>query len=208
MHTDHTTGTRPLVLYIHGKGGTPAEAEQYRPLFPGWDVVGLAYTAATPWEAAAEFPAAFARLTAGRDRVILVANSIGAYFSLCALPQEQLRRAYFISPMVDMEGLILRMMGWAKVSEDELREKGTIPTDFGEPLSWDYLCYVRSHPIRWTVPTEILYGGRDDLTDRETITAFAEAHGCRLTVMEDGEHWFHTPEQLAFLAAWIRETMG
>jgi hypothetical protein len=27
-------------------------------------------------------------------------------------------------------------------------------------------------------------------------------HFCYVTIMPDGEHWFHTPEQLAFLKAW------
>lgn len=201
MRKEKTT----LVLYIHGQGGTAEEAAHYRPLFPGCDVVGLAYQAATPWEATGEFPAAFARLSAGYDRVILIANSIGAYFSMGALPQEKLERAYFISPIVDMERLIGSMMAWAKVSEADLREQGTIETAFGETLSWDYLCYVRSHPLPWTVPTEILYGGQDHLTDRATITAFAQAHGAGLTVMETGEHWFHTEAQMAVLDEWIRE---
>ncbi len=192
-----------LVLYIHGKGGTADEAEHYKPLFPGCDVIGLNYRAETPWDAKSELPAAFQRLSSGYDRVILLANSIGAYFSMCALPQEKLQKAYFISPIVDMEKLIGSMMRWANVSEDDLREKKTIETAFGETLSWEYLCYVRRHPLSWTVATEILYGRQDNLTDEETISAFADAQHARLIVMEDGEHWFHTPEQMKFLDAWI-----
>ena len=29
----------------------------------------------------------------------------------------------------------------------------------------------------------------------------------RLTVMENGEHWFHTAEQLAFLDGWVKEVL-
>lgn len=197
-----------LVVYVHGKGGSPAEAKHYRSLFPGWDVVGLNYRAATPWEAKTEFAAAFEKLAAGYCRVILIANSIGAYLSMGALPQKRLERAFFISPIVDMERLICDMMGWASVSEEELREKGTIETAFGETLSWQYLCYVRENPIRWAVPTEILYGGRDNLTARQTVSAFAAAHGAGLTVLEPGEHWFHTPEQMAFLDRWLNEKLA
>ena len=192
-----------LVLYIHGKGGTAEEAEHYKPAFPHCDVVGLDYKAETPWEAKAELPIAFEALATEYSRVILIANSIGAYFSMCALPQEKIARAYFISPVVDMEKLIGKMMNWANVSESELREKGNIETAFGERLSWEYLSYVRSHPIQWAVPTEILYGDKDNLTDRETIVAFADNHGASLTVMENGEHWFHTAEQMNFLDTWI-----
>ncbi len=96
------------------------------------------------------------------------------------------------------------MMLWANVTEQELAEKSEIPTDFGETLSWRYLLYVRAHPISWNVPTRILYGERDDLTSLETISAFAKRIGAELTVMPDGEHWFHTPEQMRFLDDWIR----
>ena len=196
---------RTLVFYIHGKGGTAEEAEHYQSNFPHCDVIGLDYSAETPWEAKTEFPAAVEALAEGYSHVILIANSIGAYFSMCALPQEKIEKAYFISPIVDMEKLIGNMMLWANVSEADLREKGMIETAFGETLSWEYLCWVRSYPIRWAVATEILYGGRDNLTDCETISAFANSHNASLTVMENGEHWFHTAEQMQFLDNWMRE---
>ena len=76
----------------------------------------------------------------------------------------------------------------------------------GETLSWDWLSDVRSHPLRWTVPTRILYGERDFLTPFETMSRFASTIGAPLTVMPGGEHWFHTPEQMAFLDRWIRKS--
>jgi pimeloyl-ACP methyl ester carboxylesterase len=102
-----------------------------------------------------------------------------------------------------MEKLITDMMLWANVSQQELQEKQTIETEFGETLSWEYLSYVRNNPIHWEVPTDILYGSKDNLTSLETITAFAKKHNAKLTVMEDGEHWFHTKEQMDFLNKWI-----
>ena len=116
-----------------------------------------------------------------------------------------IRCAYFISPVVDMEKLILDMMSWANVTEKELEEKGMIPTSFGEDLSWEYLCYVREHPVCWTVPIRILDGSRDNLRAHETISAFTETHGAELTVMEEGEHWFHTEGQVRFLDNWIKK---
>lgn len=62
---------------------------------------------------------------------------------------------------------------------------------------------MREHPIVWRVPTRILYGARDDLTSMDTIAAFARRIGAALTVMPDGEHWFHTEAQMRFLDAWI-----
>ena len=194
---------KELVLYIHGKGGCAGESEHYKPLFPECDVIGLEYQTFTPWETGKEIREAVTKLNEKYDSIILIANSIGAFFSMNAGINAMLRCAYFISPVVDMEQLILNMMSWADVTEKELEEKGSILTLFGEDLSWEYLCYVREHPVSWTVPTRILYGSRDNLTSYETISAFAETHGAELTVMEEGEHWFHTDEQMRFLDNWI-----
>ena len=94
---------------------------------------------------------------------------------------------------------------YAKMTEQELAEKREIATNFGETLSWEYLCYVRQHPIIWNVPTCILYGEHDNLTSIETVSAFAKRYHAKLTVMPGGEHWFHTEEQMQFLDHWVRE---
>ena len=190
-------------LYIHGKGGRAAESEHYKALLPECEVKGLDYRTFTPWETGAEIRAAVEGLNAKGKRVILVANSIGAYFSMNAGIDAMIEKAWFISPIVDMEKLITDMMRWADVTEAELEAGGTIHTSFGEDLSWNYLCYVRSHPMAWTAPTRILYGSLDDLTSLETITDFAKKHNAALTVMEGGEHWFHTEDQMRFLDNWI-----
>lgn len=122
---------------------------------------------------------------------------------MSSLDETLIDQAYFISPVVDMEQLILNMMQWAHVTEPELAEKQEIPTDFGETLSWSYLLYVRKHPISWKVPTRILYGAKDHLTSMETISAFSAQTGAELTVMPEGEHWFHTEEQMQFLDNWV-----
>ncbi len=192
-----------LILYIHGKGGSAAESERYRPLFPGCTVEGLDYRTFTPWETGGEIRRAVEERAAAYGRITLIANSIGAFFSMHAGVDALIRRAFFISPIVDMERLIRDMMLWANVSEAELAERGVVPTAFGEDLSWAYLRYVREHPVRWNVPTAILYGRNDNLTAYDTVAAFAKAHRASLTVMEDGEHWFHTDEQLRFLDDWI-----
>ena len=193
-----------LVVYVHGKGGSADEAEHYGPLFPGCEVAGFDYRAQTPWEARGEFPRYFEHLRADCDSLTLIANSIGAFFSMTSLLARHADRALFISPGVDMEKLIADMMARANVTEDELRARGEIKTGFGETLSWDWLCDVRTHPVQWTVPTRILYGSRDNLTSPETMSAFAARINAPLTVMPGGEHWFHTPEQMRFLDKWIQ----
>lgn len=150
------------IVYVHGKGGSAEEAEHYRTLFPEAEVVGFDYHAQTPWEAREEFPQFFAEQRKHCDHLTLIANSIGAFFSMSSLDGTLIDQAHFISPVVDMEKLIGTMMMWANVTEQELAEKMDIPTHFGETLSWPYLCYVREYPIVWQVPTRILYGEHDN----------------------------------------------
>lgn len=192
------------VVYIHGKGGSAVESVHYEPLFPNCEVIGFDYKAATPWAAEEEFPAFFNEVFGKYREVILIANSIGAYFAMTSLSDFPIRKAYFISPIADMEDLIRNMMRWANVSDEELRNKGEISTDFGETLSWKYLTYAKEHRPEWKVATAVLYGAKDTLTSVEVISAFAERIGAELTVMKEGEHWFHTEEQMAFLDEWIK----
>ena len=66
----------------------------------------------------------------------MIANSIGAFFALSALDDTLVDRAYLISPVVDMENLICKMLQWSNVTEQELAEKREIATKFWETLSW------------------------------------------------------------------------
>ena len=124
-----------------------------------------------------------------------------------ALAEKKISKALFISPVVNMEILIMDMMIWSNVTEDELCSKKEISTVFGETLSWEYLRYVRKNPIKWNIPTCILYGANDNLTSIETVSVFAEQTGAILTVMKDGEHWFHTDKQMEYLDNWIRNSI-
>lgn len=193
-----------LVIYIHGKGGNADEAKHYEPLFAESDVIGFDYQARNPWEAKQEFCDFYDLHSKRYDSIVLIANSIGAFFSMNALAEKKIEQALFISPIVNMEKLITDMMMWANVTEDELQQKKEIPTAFGETLYWDYLCYVRENTVKWNIPTCILYGEKDNLTTKETMSAFADQINAPLTVMENGEHWFHTEEQMAFLDDWIK----
>lgn len=198
---------KKAILYIHGKGGNAEEAAHYQKACDGYDVYGLDYKSAAPWQAKDEILSAYEQLEAEYASMLIIANSIGAFFALHALSGKAVERALFISPIVNMERLILDMMARAHVTERELREKQEIKTSFGETLSWKYLCYVRENPITWDIATDILYAGKDDLTSYDTISAFAEKTNASLTVMEDGEHWFHTDRQMAFLDNWLKRSL-
>ena len=194
---------KTAAVYVHGLGGSASEADHYRNLLKGYDVIGFDYVSNYPWEAKREFPEFFEALRERYDSVILIANSIGAFYSIYSLDEKTVDKAFFISPIVDMEELILGMMKMENVTEKELSEKKEIKTSSGRTLSWDYLSYVRENEPEWSVRTEILYGEKDSFTTYEIMKEFAGRTGAGLTVMKGGEHWFHTKGQMAFLDEWI-----
>lgn len=196
--------TERAVIYVHGKGGNSKEAEHYEKLFTDADIFGLEYKAENPWDCIDEFKNLTDGIFKNYEKIILIANSIGAFFSMYALSDMSFEKIFFISPIVNMERLIDDMMHWANVTEDELKNKKIIETEFGETLSWEYLSWVRNHPVSCNKQTNILYAGHDNLQSRDTILDFAHQIDADVTIMEDGEHWFHTEEQMEFLDKWIR----
>ncbi|MDD2955968.1 MAG: alpha/beta hydrolase [Oscillospiraceae bacterium] len=210
-----------VYLFVHGKCGQKEEAAVFAQTAcpKGWQVLSIdlpehgerAGGAApfAPWQAVPELQAVMKYIKGRWRRAALRANSIGAWFSMQSFAGESLEKCLFVSPLLDMEQLIGGMMQGAGVSEEELREKGEIPTAFGETLSWRYLLYARENPIRqWSFPTAVLYAGRDNLTSRDTVDRFVRRFSCSLTVLEDGEHWFHTPEQMEALKKWSEQEVA
>lgn len=209
-----------LFLYIHGKKGYKEEAARFADIVcpKGYQVLSIDLPGHgeragemerfVPWEVVPELQAVYGFARQRWKKIRLYANSIGAYFSLLAFWDAKLEKSLFVSPVLDMEKLIRDMMGWAGVTQEQLKKAGEIPTAFGETLSWEYLTYAKENRItKWDCPTAILYAGQDHLTARATVDIFAQRFSCTVTVMENGEHWFHTEEQLAALDAWLRREL-
>ena len=166
------------VVYIHGQYGNAAESEHYKSLFPGCEVFGLDYKTFAPRKTGKEIHDYVEKLKSRYENIILIANSIGAFFSLHADINNLVQRAFFISPIVSLKTFACDKPEWMNLGDPKLN-----------------------------IPTAILYGSRDNMTSFETINNFAQKHGSSLTIMDGGEHWFHTEAQMQFLDNWIRKTL-
>ena len=206
--------SRNVYLYLHGKNGCKEEAERFAATAceAGWQVLAIdlpehgarknSPERLLPWVAVPEIEAVYARMKPVWAHIRLYGVSIGAWLAMQALQGDAPEQALLVSPVVDMENLIGKMMQWANVTEAQLEQAGEIPTNFGETLSWRYLCWVREHPVHWHTPTQVLYGDADNMTSYDVIEAFRQESGAHLTIMEGGEHWFHTPVQMAAVQMW------
>ena len=142
------------------------------------------------------------------NNISLFACSMGAYFSLLAYKDDFIKQSLFISPVLNMKRIIDNMMIWFDIDEEYLKSKQTVKTPIGQNLYWDYYCYVKDNPIdKWNIPTNILYGLKDDLCESDIVFKFVKRFNCNITVMNKGEHYFHTQEQLKFFKQWVDESI-
>ena len=200
-----------VYLFIHGQCGNKFEGERFAEIVvpKGWQVLAIDLpehggrtdgAKLLPWEVGPELKAVIAYINSHWKRKAVRATSIGAWFSMLSLIGKTTENCIFVSPVVDMVNLISNMMKMANVDEQRLQKDREIPTDFGQTLSWEYLCYAKEHQaVPFCDKTHILYGENDELVAQDVIKNFAEKHNCELTVMQNGEHWFHTDEQLKFM---------
>ena len=139
--------------------------------------------------------------------VSLFACSLGAFFSLHAYRNRNFENCLFQSPIVNMEYLIHQMLLWFHITEKQLKEEGEIETTI-DTMSWPYYVYVKEHPVeKWTPPTHILFGTRDNLQSREVIDKFVDRFNCQLTVSEKSEHPFMEESDKAIVEAWIENSL-
>ncbi len=137
--------------------------------------------------------------------ISLMANSIGAYFSLLAYKEDSLELSLFLSPVVNMERIIKNIMKWFNISEQQLCEEKEVSTPIGKTLYWDYYQYVKNNLIQeWNIPTAILYGKKDELCEYEEVSSFSKKFHCKIDVSDSSEHYFHTEEDMEIYRNWIR----
>lgn len=142
------------------------------------------------------------------NEINLWACSIGAYFSLLAYKNEKINRCLFLPPVVNMEMVIDNLMLLSNVTVADLEEKLEIKTRFGQTLYWDYYLYVKNNKItNWDKDTYILYGDNDNIQDINTIKKFSTSFKCNLLLLNGGEHYFHTEEQLNYYIKWLNEVV-
>ena len=158
----------------------------------------------TPMDASPEVRA-FARLARSQSiEVSLLANSIGAYFSLCDTPAGTFKHAWLVSPLLDLEYYIRDMMAEYSVTDEQLEAEPEINTPRGV-LESPYLRFVEKHSARLDIPIWIIRGDQDEMVPLGILSRFVGAPGVELVQVEGGQHFLGRPPHLDTVVAWFEE---
>lgn len=195
------------VVYIHGLYGNSKEADYLQLYSNKYDIIGLDYNDGNPWEVKNKIIEDFYEISKKYKSIYVVANSIGAFYTYMFLSNYNIKKAFFISPLVDMKKTIEKLMDKNNISMETLINKKTIILKNGHTLSFDFLESLKQSPS-WNVKTHILYGEKDKVVDHNSIFEFVSNYDCSLTIMKNAGHYFHTPGQLKFVKKWINEYLS
>ena len=195
-----------VVVYIHGLRGSASEANDYLFLKNEYDIIGLDYEDGNPWEVGEIIKQKFAEIIKPYKEVVVIANSIGAFYTYEYLYSFNIKQAFFISPIASMFKIIFDYIMNGKVSKEKLAKEKFVTLEDGTTLSYDFYQKYSSNDFHgnWDVPTEILYGSQDELVYIENIADFLSEHrNSKLTIKKGSEHYFHTLEEKEFVRKWI-----
>ena len=201
---DSQNNKKKVAIYIHGLHGSHKEAEDFAFLKEDYDVFGLKYKDANPWELKNVIQREFKKLTKNYDEVVVIANSIGAFYACEYLSDFNIQRAFFISPIVSMFQNIVDLMTMYGIKDKTLKRKKIIELEDGNTLSFDFYQHVSNDEDHWSVPTDILYGAYDEVVYTGSMLEFLENHPlARLTVKSESEHYFQSEEEKEFIKDWM-----
>jgi len=177
-------------LFIHGNGGSKQEARAFAEVVVplGYQVIGIDLPVMEgPEKVLSILEQVKQYLKANYKSISIRANSIGAWYSLLAFEGEEIEQALFVSPLLDMKTFIECM---------EQRDEA-------------YYEWVVNHPItKWSAETYILRPAIDLVVNENVYQSFLSSHKCQVEIVDGGEHWFHTPEQLAALSQWENKVVS
>ena len=197
-----------VLIYIHGQNGKADKVLDYCPL-GSYDVKGLDYFDGNPWDVGPIIKNKFEKLTKNYKEVIVVANSIGAFYAYEYLSgYDKIKRAFFISPIVNMSQVVLDLIMNNDINMEDLKENKFITLDDNTVLSYDFFMHVsEDYQDSWTVKTDVLYGSNDDFVYIEHIADFVISHEANLTIKNGSEHYFNTEEEKKYIRDWISKSL-
>lgn len=201
--TKQETRIDRVVIYIHGYQSSRKEFDFYKSFIVGYDVKNLAYDDGDIYKVGPIIREKFQKLTSKYREVVVIAHSIGAFYAMEYLSDQNIKKAFFISPITDMFQVLFDVMNKYKVTEKRLKKEENILLENGFTLSYSFYKHTLEDSDNWKVPTEVLFGYQDGLTYLNNTIAFISSHNASLTIKNDADHYFKKPKDLDFIQKWI-----
>ena len=85
---------KKAMIYVHGKGGSYLEAEQFKNICLDFDVFGVDYNDYFPWIVKNKIMEVYDKISEKYDYIYVLANSIGAYFTMHTYRISRLKKHY------------------------------------------------------------------------------------------------------------------
>ena len=83
---------KKAIIYIHGKGGSSFEINQYKESCLGFDMIGIDYNEYLPWIVEKQIKSIYEKIEKTYDEIYILANSIGAYFAMHSLQKVNIKK--------------------------------------------------------------------------------------------------------------------
>lgn len=143
------------------------------------------------------------------SKISIFAVSIGAYLSMIAYDTIDIEQSLFLSPIVNLDYIIEKMMESFGISKKELKKKSKIELPINYNLYWEYYNYIKNNPISnfSNKDISILYGEKDDMTDWETIAEFSQKYNADIEISKDTEHFFHKENHIKNFRKWFKKEL-
>lgn len=136
--------------------------------------------------------------------VNVFAVSYGAYISLQVF-KERAVKFIMLSPIVNMLELTYNLMKLNNVTEQELNAEKQISKNY-QTFYLEDLKFVQKNPSGEVKGNGyIIYGSKDTLQNFSLIKDFSVRNNCKIFAMQNGEHFFHTKEQLNYFKSVINK---
>lgn len=138
------------------------------------------------------------------DTIDVIGCSLGAYYTLLAYINESIRKANFLSPVVDLIELTHEMLENDNRSISDVYLHSQITLSNGIIVRLEDYEYLQNHKIDTIrYPISILYGSKDTLIRKESIINFIHKYPCELIVSENSAHYFYTEEDMKHIKDWL-----
>ena len=200
--------SRSVLVYIHSVNDSSKAKEEFCYLAKDYDLVDLIFEDIKPWEAKDYIRDNFSKLTSDYKEVVVVANSIGAFFVYEYLADFNIKQAFFVSPITSMFQLILGIKMSTDSYLESLKEEKILYIDNKNEIPDDFYKSLDHEGNKWKAPTEILYGEKDKIVYIENIVEFLANHpNSRLTIKKESGHNFVTKEDKDFIKKWILKSL-